>query len=190
MGVGVGRPQYTTMEQAGIFLIRPRGDLLGGGERTKRGGDLLCFHCYRKSFRKTFILRTDCEDELNISQWSQHSRCLNVIGLIKPRQVPSLNSDLLINFIDKRDKSQDGKMKCQLLTGWIMLIFAGLRWNVQYCLRSLHSEGWGLPRPPRHSLPPSLPPVLSQSRPVGPSPHTSHLTTSPPHTSPPPLHWL
>ena len=41
MGVGVGRPQYTTMEQAGIFLLRPRGDLLGGGERTKRGG--ICY---------------------------------------------------------------------------------------------------------------------------------------------------
>ena len=42
MGVGVGRPQYTTMEQAGIILLRPRGDLrlvsTTGGERTKRGG--------------------------------------------------------------------------------------------------------------------------------------------------------
>ena len=64
MGVGVGRPQYTTMEQAGIILLRPRGDLrlvsTTGGERTKRGGD---FHCYRKSFRKTFILRTHSENE-------------------------------------------------------------------------------------------------------------------------------
>ena len=43
MGVGVGRPQYTTMEQAGIILLRPRGDLLGGGERTKRGGGSAMF---------------------------------------------------------------------------------------------------------------------------------------------------